>query len=105
MHIDVDSIVKKIDIEKLIEEMVESEIAKYIDMENIIDDVIEDERFKAFVYNRVMDIIDVYMSSDDGRQCIIEKFKDTVTDSDMLIDNKITDVIIEFLKKSLVTRY
>jgi hypothetical protein len=104
MDIDIDSIVKKMDIKKLIEERIESKIEDYIYVEDIIDSALDDERLKDLIHRRVTDIIDVYLSSDDGKKCVIEKFKEVVADPDIVMDNRVTDIIVEFLRESLVVR-
>ena len=106
MHkIDLDSIVKDIDVKKLIGENIASKVSEYVDIGNIVDDALEDEKLKELIHKRVTDIIDVYLSTDDGKNCVIEKFKEIISDPDQLIDDRITDVIVEFLQKSLRERY
>lgn len=104
MNIDVDNIVKKMDVEKLIKEHIMSNITECVDVGDIVDDVLEDEKLKATINQRVVDVIEVYLLSDEGRECIIEKFKEFIVDSDMFVDDRITNVLIEFLRTSLVTR-
>ena len=104
MNIDIDSIVKKIDIEKLIEEDIKSRISECIDIGDIIDTILQDEKLEDFIHKRVVNIVDEYLLSDDGKKCIIEKFKETIDDADILCDDRITDAIAEFLKKSLMKR-
>ena len=104
MNIDIDSIVKKIDIEKLIEEDIKSRISECIDIGDVVDNVLQDDKLEDFIHKRVASIVDEYLLSDDGKKCIIEKFKEMIDDADILSDDRITDAIAEFLKKSLMKR-
>lgn len=101
MNIDVNSIVKNMDVEKLIEEGIKSKILECIDSEDIVGSTFEDEKLIEFVNKRVKNIIDEYLSTEDGKNCIIEMFKERVVEEDVLIDDRITDIVAEFLKKSL----
>jgi hypothetical protein len=106
MQIDINDIVKKIDIKNLIEDYISSEISDYIDIEEMVNEALEeDETLKDFVNKRVVDIIDLYLSSDEGKACIIEKFKDTISDPDIILDiileDRMTNIILEFLKRRL----
>ena len=106
MHkIDLDNIVKELDLKKLIGENIASKVSDYVDIGNIVDDALEDEKLKEIIHKRVTDIVDDFLSTDDGKNCVIEKFKEIISDPDTLIDDRITDIIIEFLKKNLVERY
>ncbi len=105
MNIDLDDIVKNVDIEKLIEDDVRSKVVEYLDVECMIDEALEDEKLQTFVRERVKNILDVYLSSEDGKMCIIEQFKEAITNSDVFIDDRITDIIVELLKKSLIGKY
>lgn len=101
MHVDMDGIVKKMDIGKLIEQNIMSSIAEQIDIEDVVGDALEDEKLKDLVEKRVTDIVSIYLSSDDGKQYVIEQFKETMSNSDMLVDDRVVDIVVEFLKKKL----
>lgn len=106
MHkIDLDSIVKEMDVQKLIGENIASKVSEYIDIGNIVDDALDDEKLKELIHKKVTEIIDDYLLTDDGKNCVIEKFTETISDPDVLIDDRIIDIIVEFLKKSLMERY
>lgn len=104
MNIDVDDIVRKMDIEKLIKENVESRVADFIDISDIIDNALENEKLRNAVDKKVADIIDAYLSSDDGKKCVIEKFKEIISDPDVLVDRRVSNIIIDFMTKALTER-
>ena len=104
MNIDVDNIVKKMDIEKLIKESIESRIVNCIDVESIVDNVLEDEKLRDVINKKVADIIEDYLSSDDGKKCVIEKFKEIISDPDILMDSRVSSIIIDFMAKTLTER-
>lgn len=101
MYIDIDSIVKTIDIEELIQEGIKSKIQECIDSEDMVESTFEDEKLIEFVNKRVKDIIDEYLSTEEGKNSIIEMFKERVVEEDVLVDDRITDIVAEFLTKSL----
>ncbi len=105
MNIDLDDIVKKMDIEKLIEDDVRSKVVEYLDVECMIDEALEDEKLQALIHERVKNILDVYLSSENGKTCVIEKFEEAITNSDVFIDDRITDIIVELLRKSLIGKH
>ena len=104
MNIDVNNIVKKMDIEKLIKENIESRIADCIDVGSIVDNVLEDEKLRDTINEKVADIIECYLSSDDGKKCVIEKFKEIISDPDVLLDSRVSNIIIDFMVKALTER-
>ena len=104
MHVDMDGIVKKMDLGKLIEQSIMSSIAEQIDIDEVVDDALEQEKLKELVEKRVTDIIEIFLSSDEGKQYVIEQFKESISCSDMLVDDRITEIIAEFLKQSLIIR-
>lgn len=101
MNIKLEDIVKKIDVEKLVAEGLVTKIIEYVDVGDVVDEILEEEKLKDFIRKRIIIIIDEYLSSDDGKDYIIERFEESITDSDILIDDRIKDIIIEFLKKRL----
>ena len=104
MKIDTEDIVKNIDMEKLVKEGVSEKILECIDTNDMVESALEDEKLIEFINKRVKDIIDVYLSTEDGKNCVIEMFKERVVEEDILIDDRITDIVAEFLKKSLSER-
>lgn len=105
MNIDIDNIVKKMDIEKLIKESIESRIVDCIDVENIVDNALEDEKLRDAVNQKVADIIEDHLSSDEGKKYVIEKFKEIISDPDVLMDSRISNIIIDFMSKALTERF
>jgi hypothetical protein len=104
MNIDIDNIAKKMDIEKLIKENIESRIVNCIDVESIVDNVLDDEKLRESIDIKVADIIEDYLSSDDGKKCVIEKFKEIIADPDVLLDSRVSNIIIDFMTKVLTER-
>lgn len=104
MNVDIDDIVKKMDVETLIQEGIKSKIIEYIDNEDIIGEELEDKKLLEFVNKRVRDIIDTYLSTEEGKNCVIQLFKERIIEEDVLMDDRIIDIFAEFLKKSLSER-
>ena len=101
IEIDVKEIVQKIDINKLIEEKIMSDISDTIDIENIVNEALDDEEVKNRLNKKVINIIDDYMDSEEGKDRIIEEFNSTISNADILNDDKIIELVAEFLKKKL----
>lgn len=101
IEIDIKEIVQKIDVNKLIEEKIISDISEAIDTENIVDETLDDEDVKNHINKKVINIINNYLDSEEGKTRIIDTFNDAITSSDILTDDKITDIMAEFLKKKL----
>ena len=104
IEIDVNKIVEEIDVKKLVEENIASDILESSSLEDIVDDMLENEEVKNLISRKVFDIISVYISSDEFKEYIIEKFKDAIIESDILTDDKIIELVADFLKKSLMER-
>lgn len=104
IEIDVDRIVKKIDVVKIIEEKIMSDILDNSKLECVVDDIFESDEMKNFINIKVVRIVEEYLSSEKGKKFIIEKFECAITDSDVLIDDKIIELVADFLKKSLMER-
>ncbi len=108
MLIDIDEIVRQIDVKKLVENGIQSNILQRIDTDGLIDDALEEKELQKFVNRRVIEIIDVFLSSEEGKNCTIEKFKEEISDYDILSDDRVTDrvtnMIIELLKTSLIEK-
>ena len=56
---------------------------------------------KNHINKKVIDIINNYLDSEEGKTRIIDTFNDAITSSDILTDDKIADIMAEFLKKKL----
>lgn len=104
IRIDVDKIVKKIDANEIVEERIMSEIAESSKLEEIIDEVFENEDIKDVINKKVMDTIEKYISSDEGKEYIVGKFNEAIDNSDIWTDDKIIEIVAEFLKNSLDIR-
>jgi hypothetical protein len=100
-EIDINKIVKDIDLNKLVTERAISDIVANIDFEKIVDELLEDEEMRNNLNKKVIVIINEYLSSEEGKEFIIETFKDVIANSDILTDEKIIELIAELLKKSL----
>lgn len=101
IEIDVNKIIEKIDVNKLVEEAIMSSVVETIDFEDIIDNMLENEEMRNSINKKVINIIDEYISSEEGKKYIIETFNDVIADSDILTDEKVIELIAEFLKKNL----
>jgi len=101
IEIDIKEIVQKIDIHKLIEEKIISDVSDAIDIENIVNEALDDEEVKNHLNKKVINIIGNYMDSEEGKNRIMEAFNNAITDSDVLNDDKVIELVAEFLKKKL----
>ena len=101
IEIDIKDVVQKIDVNKLIEEKIISDVSQVIDIENIVDETLDDEEVKNHLKKKVINIINSYLDSEEGKTRIIDAFNDVVTSSDILIDDKIIELVAEFLKQKL----
>ena len=101
ININTDSIIRNLDIEKLVLEAITAKILEYMDNEDMVGRALEDEKLMEFVNKRVKDIIDTFLSTEDGKNCVIQLFKERVVEEDVLIDDQITEIVAEFLKRSL----
>lgn len=104
IEININEIVQKIDINKLIEEKIISDISEAIDIENIVDEALDNKEVKNHMNKKVVNIIDDYISSEEGRNRIISAFNDSITNNDMadiLADDRVIELLTEFLKKNL----
>ncbi len=104
LEIDIDEIVEKMDVKKLVEEDIMSTILDYTKFEDVIDEMLENEETKKILNVKIMGILEEYLSSEEGKRYIIEKFGEHVYDSDLLTDDKVTELLVEFLKRSLIKR-
>jgi peptide subunit release factor 1 (eRF1) len=101
IEIDIKEIVQKIDINKLVEEKIISDVSEAIDVENIVDEILDDEEVRNQLNKKVNNIIDNYMDSEEGKNRIIDVFNDAITNADILNDDKIIELVAEFLKRKL----
>ena len=104
IEININEIVQKIDINKLIEEKIISDISEAIDIENIVDVALDNKEVKSHMNKKVINIIDDYISSEEGRNRIIDVFNDSIANVDMadiLADDRVIELLTEFLKKNL----
>lgn len=101
IEIDIREIVQKIDVNKLIEEKIISDVSETIDVEKIVDETLDDEEVKNHLNKKVINIINNYIDSEEGKTSIIDAFNNVITSSDMLTDDKIIELVAEFLKKKL----
>ncbi len=104
IRIDVNKIVEKINVNEIVEEHIMSEIAESSKLEEIINDVLENEDIKDVINKKVINTIETYISSDEGKEYIVGKFNEAIDDSDIWTDDKIIYIVAEFLKKSLDIR-
>lgn len=105
IEIDLDEIVKKMNINKTVEENIISNITDIINFECIAADLINDNDVKKNIDKKILAIIEEYILSDEGKRYIIDIFKDKIDDSDILTDDAVINLVAEFLKKTLTDRY
>lgn len=99
-EIDTDKVV-----EKAIGNLVEGDILKNViedsRIEDIVDDIFSQNDTRCRITDKVNEIIDAYFNSDEGKDYIINEIKSELDNSDLLTDDKITELVAEFLKKKL----
>lgn len=59
---------------------------------------------KNIIDKKIVDIIEEYLTSDEGKRYIIEQFNNTIADSDILTDDRITKIIVKFLEEKLTEK-
>lgn len=102
IEIDTNKIVEKIDVNKLVEDTIISNIIKSVNFDDIVENLFKDEETRECIDGKVLEIIDEYMNSEEGKAYIIAEFKDELSNSDILTDDSIVDVMAQFLRKSLI---
>ena len=105
IEIDINRIVEEIDVNKLVEETIKQNVSETVNFENIIDSLLDNKEVKESINRKIIDIINEYISSEKGEQHIIDTFKDKISDSDILTDDIIIDLVAQFLKKTLIERH
>lgn len=100
IEIDTNKVVENA-ISRLIEEDVLKNVVEDSRIEDIVDDIFSREEMKKQIGDKVVEIINTYFSSDEGREYVIDAVKSEIDNSDLLTDDKITELVIEFLKKKL----
>lgn len=104
INVDLNKIMENIDIKKIVEEKIMSDILDNSKLEDIVDNVLDDENMKTFINTKVFKVVEEYISSEDGKAYIIERFESAIADSDILTDDKIIELVAAFLKTSLAER-
>lgn len=104
IDIDINKIVEKIDVNKIVEEKIISDILDDSKLEDIVDGALDNEDMKTFINAKVFKVVENYLSSEEGKKYIIERFESAITDSDVLTDDKIIELVADFLKTSLAER-
>ncbi len=99
IEVDIKDIVENIDVSQVVEEKIKSDIIEKID--EVTDDVLDNEEVINNINKKAVEIINEYISSEEGKDYIIEAFKNTISNSDILASDDITELIAEFLKKKL----
>lgn len=102
IEIDTDKIVEKMDIKKLVEKEIMSNITVSSEIDDIFDEILKKEETKNFIRKRTLEIIEEHLSSDEGKKSIIEKFEEGIDEYNILTDDKVIDLLTEFLKKKLM---
>ena len=88
IEIDLNDIVRTMDINRMIEENIISNITNVIDFENFAEEILKDKEIRDIINNKILSIIQEYISSDEGKEYITDVFKVKISDSD-ISDNSI----------------
>lgn len=92
-------------IENAVSRLAEEDILKTViedsRMEDMVDDIFSKEEVKKQIGDKVAVIVDTYFSSDEGKEYVIGSIKSEIDNSDILADDKIVELVAEFLKKKL----
>lgn len=105
IDIDIDKIVGEMNIKELIEKRVESEIVDSSKLEDAVNGILEDEDMKHIIHKKIFNIIEEYLSSNEGKNNIIKKFEQAIDDYDILTDDRIIELLAEFFKKALAGKH
>ena len=98
IEINTEEIIKKMDIKQLITDGILSDSR----FEEIVDDILEKKEMKDIIYEKMHNIIEEYISTDEFKEYIIEKFTQDFDNSDLLDDDSIIDMVKDFLKSRLM---
>ena len=104
IEIDINRIVEEIDVNKLVEDTIKQTVTETVDFENVIDNLLDNKEVKELINKKVIGIIHEYMSSEEGKKYIIDAFNDKITNSDILTDDIVVELVAQFLKKSLIEK-
>lgn len=92
-------------IEKAISNLVEGDILKEVvedsRIEDIVDEVFSKDDIKDKINEKVCKIIETYFDSDDGQEYVLDALRSQIDNSDVLGDDKIIELVTEFVKKKL----
>lgn len=103
IEININELIQKIDVNKLIEEKIMSDVSDAIDIENIVGEALDNEEVKSHVNTIVTNIINDYMDSENGKNRIVDAFNDAITTADILNDERVIEIMAEFIKRKLTT--
>ncbi len=101
MQIDVDA--NKIvahAITKLVEENIVTDVLENSEIREIIERTLENEDVKKQIEEMVITVANEYLDSEEGREYIIEEVKGAIS-SDIISDDRIVDIVANFLDASL----
>ena len=101
VEIDVNKIAEGIDVSKLVKERIVSDIENNSRFEDVVGELLENEEVKNKIERKIVDIIDEFLSSDEGKEYIIKEFKSEIDYSDVLSGSKVEELIVSILKRSL----
>ncbi len=97
IEIDTEKIVEGIDFE----EVIKDRLAETSSINNIIDELLDDDKTLKIINRKICKIINEYISSDDGKEMIIEKFKENIENYDLMDDEDIRDSLMSIIKDRL----
>lgn len=101
MEINIDEIVKNIDVQKLIEEKITDDVLENMEDYDLIEGSMDNNELRSFVTKRVTKIIGEYLDTTEGKTCVIDIFKERITSEDIILDDEIIKIISKFLRKNL----
>lgn len=102
INIDIDKIIDNMDINDIVREHIISKITESSKLEDIVDNILTNNDVRNFIDKKIVNIIQEYMHSEDGKRYIVEKFNEEIDNSDIWTDDKIIELIAEFLKSCLI---
>lgn len=99
-EIDTDKVVGSA-ISKLVEDDILKNVIEDSRIEDIVDEIFSKEETKKRIADKVVKIVEEYFCSDEGKEYILDAVRSEIDNSDLLTDDKITELVAEFLKRKL----
>ncbi len=100
IEIDTDKVIEKA-ISNLVEGDILKEVVEDSRIEDIVDDVFSKDEIKDKISDKVCQIVETYLDSEDGKEYVMDALRSQIDNSDVLGDDKMIEVMAEFIKKKL----